>query len=297
MRWKIVSELFQETFSEWNKHDAQRMGAALSYYTLFSLAPLLMIAISVAGLVFGEKAAQGHIFWQIRDLLGDQGAGAVESMLASARQPATGILASIIGLLTLFFGASGVFAELRGALNHIWDVRTPSSSGLFGLVRDRFIYFAIVLGSGFLLLVSLVLSAVLAAAGRFSSQFLPIPEPLLHIITLVISFSVITLLFALIYKILPDEQIAWQDVWIGSAVTALLFTIGKLLIGLYLGKSTVASAYGAAGSLVIVLVWVYYSAQIFYFGAEFTHVYAHRRGSQAGNGNSVPGGARTLTKA
>lgn len=277
---KAVAILLKDTFWEWFDDNVQRHGAALAYYTIFSLAPLLIIAIAIAGLAFGQEAAQGQIMDQIKSLLGEDGAKAVQTMIENARQPAAGIVATIFGIIMLLFGATGAFAQLQESLNAIWGVAPKPGRGILGVVKDRFMSFAMVVGIGFLLLVSLLLSAALAALGKFFSHLLPVPEGVLHALTFLISFLVITLLFAMMYKVLPDVKIAWRDVWIGAAMTALLFTLGKFLIGLYLGKSGVASAYGAAGSLVLILLWVYYSSQILLFGAELTYAFANKYGSR-----------------
>ncbi|MGI8745192.1 MAG: YihY/virulence factor BrkB family protein [Bryobacteraceae bacterium] len=270
--------LFQQTFSEWNDHDAPTMGAALAYYTVLSLAPLLVIAVSIAGMVYGEKAASGEILYQVRGLVGPGGAEVIQSILANAKSPAKGLLASAIGILTLLFGASGVFKALRDSLNRIWGVKAAGRTGVLATIRHEFSTFGMVLGIGFLLLVSLVISAVVAMIGKFVHD--RAPAGLMQGFNVVLSLIVITLLFALIYRVVPSTRIHWGDVWVGAFVTAVLFTMGKYLIGLYLGKASVGSAYGAAGSLVALLVWVYYSAQIFLFGAEFTHVYAKTQGSR-----------------
>jgi membrane protein len=256
------------------------LGAALAFYTVFSLAPILLIVIAMAGLVFGQEAAEGHIIGQIQDLVGDDSAKAIQGMLAYARRPSTSLIATGVALVTLLFGATSVFAQVQDALNVIWGVETKSGRGIIQIIKDRFISFVAVLGSGFLLLVSLVLSAALAAVGHTVESVLPAPELILQAINFLLSFVVITLLFAMIYKLIPDVLNNWQDVWVGAGMTSLLFTIGKSLIGLYLGKSEVGLAYGAAGSLIVVLLWVYYASQIFLFGAEFTAVYAAFRGSQ-----------------
>ena len=274
-----------ETFEQWSADNAPRLGAALAYYSVFSLAPLLIVVIAVAGLAFGREAAQGQIVAQIRDFVGQQSAEAIEKMISTARGQAKGIFATVIGLVTLIFGASLVVSELRSSLNLIWKVQERGDSpgllrGMARMVQQRFLSFAMVLGVGFLLLVSLVINAMLAALGQRLQQLLPLPELALQTITAVIWFAVTSLLFALIYKVLPDIEIAWSDVAVGAVVTSALFTLGKLLIALYLGKSSVASTYGAAGSLVIILLWVYYSAQIFFFGAEFTRTYANKYGSR-----------------
>jgi membrane protein len=280
--------LLKETYEEWDLHKAPKLGAGLAYYTILSLAPLLIVIISVIGFALGKKAAEGRILEQIQGLVGSQGAEAIQTVIANANKPATGTLATIIGLLTLFLGASGVFGELHDALNTIWDVPARQSAGFAGLIRQRFLSFGMVLAIGFLLLVSLVLSAGIAAAGTFVGGLLPVPEFVLQIVNLVVSVVVITALFALIYRFLPDEHPEWRDVIVGAAVTSVLFSVGKLLIGLYLGKASVGSPYGAAGSLVVVLVWIYYSAQIFLFGAEFTHVYARHRRPEAFRTREAP---------
>jgi membrane protein len=282
MRWLNVRELrgvLSETWDNWNKHNAPKLGAALSYYTVFSIAPLLVVIVAIVGFVLGKEAAQGQIMAQIQSTVGVEGAQAIQTVIRHADQPKAGVIATVLGLITLFLGASGVFAELRDSLNRIWEVKTRSASGVWGMARDRLLSFGMVLAIGFLLLVSLILSAAIAAAGKFVGGMLPIPEAVLHIVNIVFSFIVIAALFGMIYRVLPDDRIEWSDVAIGSAATALLFTLGKFAIGLYLGKASVGSAYGAAGSLVVLLAWIYYSAQIFFFGAEFTHVYAIRHGS------------------
>jgi membrane protein len=280
--------MLKEAAADWSQDNAPRLGAALSYYTIFSLAPLLLISIGVAGLVFGQEAAQGRIVHQIDGLLGTDGARAVQDMLENARKPATGTLATLAGFVTLLFGATGAFTELRSSLNTVWEVETPPTRGLFGMLKARFLSFTLVLGVGFLLLVSLVLSAALAAAGALFDGRLPGGDAVLEALNFVVSLAVVTLLFAMIYKLLPDTHVEWRDVWFGAGVTAALFTLGKFLIGLYLGRGSVGSAYGAAGSLVIILVWVYYAAQILFFGAELTQVYARRHGSRIGSEDSLP---------
>jgi membrane protein len=276
----IIWGLLKETVSEWLEDKAPRLAAALAYYTMFSLAPLLLIVIAIAGLALGQEAVQGQLIAQLQGLVGENGAEAIQSMLASANKPKAGLVATGLGLATLLFGASGVFGALQDSLNTIWEVTPKPGRGVLGVLQARFVSFTMVLGVGFLLLVALLLSAALAALGELMGGLLPIPEYVLQGLNFLLSFSVITLLFALIYKILPDVEIRWSDVWIGAAVTALLFTIGKLLIGLYLGKSDVGAAYGIAGSVVIILLWVYYSALILFLGAEFTQVYANTYGSR-----------------
>jgi membrane protein len=278
---KSLRELLKETASSWSDINAPRLGAALAFYTLLSIAPLLVVCISIAGLIFGPEAAQGQIAAQIGSVVGWQNAEILQSLLEHANKPAAGISAAAVGFLTLLFGASGVFGELRDSLNLVWGAKSASGSGIVGMVKYRFFSFAMVLGIGFLLLFSLVLSAAIAAAGKYLQGHMPVPEAVLHIGSTLVTFVAVTVLFALLYKFVPDVHIWWRDVAIGAAVTSLLFSIGKFLIALYLGKASVGSAYGAAGSLVVFIVWVYYSAQIFFLGAEFTHVFAERHGSRA----------------
>ncbi len=278
-------DLVKESFSEWSNDKVPRLGAALAFYTALSLAPLLVVVLATAGLFYGAAAVQGQIVWEIQSLVGREGAKFIQAIIAGAAQrPTTGIIATILGLITLLFGASSAFVELQDALNTIWHVSVdPRRSGLasvFSLIKVRALSFALVLGIGFLLLVSLFVSAWIAATESFFNNVLPMPGPVLHLINLLISFLVITFLFAIIFKVLPDVRLKWSDVAIGAAITSLLFSAGKFLIGLYLGKSTIASSYGAAGSFLIVLLWVYYSAQVFFLGAEFTKVYTRRFGSQ-----------------
>ncbi|AFZ18339.1 YihY/virulence factor BrkB family protein [Allocoleopsis franciscana] len=279
MKPKVIVELLKETFKEWQEDKASRLAAALAYYTAFSIAPLLIIAIAIAALVFGEEAARGGIEDQLRGLIGQQGAEAIEEMIKNSSKPAEGTIATIISVGFLLFGASGVFAQLQDSLNTIWEVAPKPGRGVMGFIKDRFLSFSMVLGIGFLLLVSLVLSAVLAGLNNILGGMMPGLSFLWEILNFLISFGVITLLFALIYRVLPDAKIAWGDVWFGAIITALLFTIGKTLIGLYLGNSSVGSTYGAAGSFVVLLLWVNYSAQILFFGAELTQVYANKYGS------------------
>jgi membrane protein len=280
VRIKTIIGLLRETFTEWNEDKASRLAAALAYYTIFSLAPLLIIAIAIAGAVFGEEAARGEIVTQIQGLVGRDGAKFIETAIEGASKPKAGTIASLISIAVLLFGASGLFAQLQDSLNTIWEVQPKPGRGLIGIVRDRFLSFTMVLGVGFLLLVSLILSAALAGLVNFVGSLLPGIAGLLQFANFVLSFAVTTLLFALIYKVLPDVKIAWSDVWSGAIVTSLLFSIGRFLLGLYLGNSSFGSTYGAAGSVVIILVWVYYAAQILFFGAEFTQVYARRFGSR-----------------
>jgi membrane protein len=281
IRWCDIKALSADTVNEWYKHKAPRLGASLAFYTLLSLAPLLVVVIAIAGLLFGQDAAQGRIVEQIQDLVGRDPATAIQTMVEGARKPAAGTIATILGLLTLFFGATTVVAELRDALNTVWEVPMAETTGIrsvIGVVRERFFSLAMVLGVGFLLLVSLVINAWLSAIGAYFTGWLS--EFALQVANSLLSLIVITGLFAMIYKVLPDVSIEWRDVALGAVVTSVLFTAGKFLIGFYLGKSSFGSTYGAAGSLVVLLLWVYYSAQIFFFGAEFTQVFANRYGSQ-----------------
>jgi membrane protein len=259
------------------------MGAALAYYTAFSLAPLLLIVIAIAGLVFGAEAARGEIFGQLTSLMGRDAAAAVEGMLISVSKPSEGIVATLVGAVFLLIGATSVFGELQDALDRIW--RAPArekAGGIWGLVRARLLSFGMIFGLAFLLMVSLVLSAGMAALGKWWGAWFAEFEVVVQLVNAVLSFVLTGAVFAFIYKFMPRVRVQWRDVWLGAGVTALLFTLGKTLIGLYIGKTGVASGFGAAGSLVVLLVWVYYSAQIFLMGAEFTWVYARTYGSMKG---------------
>jgi membrane protein len=289
---KSALSLLKETFKEWQNDDALDLGAALAYYTIFSLAPLLLVVISVAGLVFGREAVQGQLVGQIQGLVGRQGAEAIQTMIANAGHHGSGVVATAIAVVTILFGATGVFGQLQKTLNKIWGVEQKPGLGLKGLLEARALAFGMILGIGFLLLVSLVVSALLSGLDSYLAGLFPGAPILLSILSGVLSFALVTLLFAMIYRILPDVEISWQDVWFGAGVTAALFTVGKYLIGLYLGHSSVASVYGAAGSLVVVLLWVYYSSQILFFGAELTQVYACAYGAEivpSKNAVAVPG--------
>jgi membrane protein len=272
--------LFKGAVAEWSQDNATRLAAALAYYALFSIAPLLLIAISVAGFVFGRDAAEGEIFRQLHDLIGPQGAAAVQEMVRNANRQQTGIVASLIGVVLILFGASGVMGELKSALNTIWDIPPRAHATLWSMIKERFFSLTMVLGVGFLLMVSLIVSAAISALGRYFERYMSGSEVLLQTLNFIGSLAVITLLFMLIFRYVPDTRIAWRYALPGAAATALLFTVGKFLIGLYLGKGSFASTYGAAGSLVIFLAWVYYSAQILFFGAELTQVYANEYGAR-----------------
>jgi membrane protein len=284
MSLKYLFNLFKQTFQNWSADKAPRLAAALAYYAVFSLAPLIVIIIGIVGLYLGKNTAQGQIMGQIQGLIGKTGAQAIQSMVTGAQQrPSSGIFATVIGIVLLLLAAGGLFGELQDSLNTIWNVKIKPAKGfgeVLAMIRQRFFSFAMVLGIGFLLLVSLIITAAISAIGKIVFSALPGTEFLMEILNFVISFLVITVLFALIYKVLPDVQIRWRDVWLGAAFTALLFVIGKFLIGFYLGRSSYTSTYGAAGSLVIVLLWIYYSAQILFFGAEFTQVYAAQSGME-----------------
>jgi membrane protein len=289
MRLKTVGSLLKDTVSNWLDDRAMSLAASLAFYTVLSLAPLLVVAVSVAGLLFGEAAARGEIGHQLGGMLGPQGGSAIENVLANAKEPHANIAGTVIGLVVLLFGASSVFGELQDSMNAIWEVKPKPGRGVMGVVKARFFSFAMVLGVAFLLLVSLVLSAALSAVGKFLGDKLPGGAALWFAINVVISMGVVTLLFALIFKVVPDVKIGWRDVWYGAAFTALLFTVGKALIGIYLGRASIGSPYGAAGSLVVLVVWLYYSAQILFLGAEFTRVYAEHSGSRIlPNDNAVP---------
>jgi membrane protein len=271
--WKLL----KQTVNEWIDDDISTHAAALAYFTVFAIAPTLIIAVAVAGLAFGPEAARGEIQGQLQGVVGDAGAEVIEEMMASASKPAEGILATILSVFVLIFGATGVFAALQNALNAIWDIKPRVTNGILAFLKNRFLSFTMVVGVGFLLLVSLVMSAAVAALGKWLGESF-----VWQIVNFVVSYGVITVLFAMIYKVLPDVKVEWRDVWMGAAVTAALFNVGKFGIGLYLGRSVVASSYGAAGSLAVLLLWVYYSALVLFLGAEFTQVYARRHGSLMG---------------
>lgn len=271
--------IFKQTISEFSQDKVPRLGAALAYYTIFSLAPLLLIVIAIAGLAFGHDAAQNKIFEQLRGVLGSTTAEGVQEMVKNAAKPKSGTVATVLGIATLLLGASGVFGQLKDALNTIWDVKPKEGRGIMRMVKDRFLSFAMVFGLGFLLLVSLVIDTAIAAMGKYAGNHLPGGEAVWHIVEMAFSFCVITVLMAGIFRLLPDLKIEWRDVWLGAALTSLLFVLGKFALGIYFAKSAVGSSFGAAGSLVLVLLWVYYSAQILLFGAEFTQVYARAHGS------------------
>src|SRR5258708_5892148 len=277
MWWTVL----KEAAANWSNHKDARQGAALAYYSVFSLGPIIVIAIAVAGLLFGHDAVTSQVMSSIRELLGDTGAKAVEAMLAGASRPAAGVLATILGIGALLFATIGVGVQLKDALNVVWDVEESEESGLWHFARNYVLSFAAVLTLGFLLLVSLLVSAGLAAAGKYAATYLP--EAVLHVGSMLISFVVVMALFAMMFKWLPDIPVGWRDVWPGAFLTALFFEIGKTAIGFYIGKQGLESTYGAAASIVVVLIWVYYTSQIILMGAEVTHSYAKHNGSLNGN--------------
>ena len=273
--------MFKEAVTAWSNDYAPSMGAALSYYTLFSIAPLLIIVIAVAGWFFGDEAVRGELTDQLQGLMGEEGAKAVEGMVASASEPKEGIIATVIGVVLLIIGATTVFGELQNDLDRIW--RAPAQAktgGVWGLLRSRLLSIGMIISIAFLLMVSLVFDAVLQSLGKLWGTG-PL-QAIAQVVNFLVAFGLTTTVFALIYKLMPRAKIEWHDVWVGAAVTAVLFTVGKFLISLYIGRSAVASSFGAAGSLAVMMVWVYYSTQIFLLGAEFTWVYSHKHGSRKG---------------
>ena len=281
MQIKNLVSLCRKAASAWVDDFAPSMGAAISYYTVFSLAPLLVIVIAVAGALFGREAVQGQIVGQLAGLIGKDGAAVVQGLIVSASDPNRGAVAGLIGLVLLLVGATTVFAELQSALDRIWHIPPEQKpKGIRAILQARLLSFSLILGLAFLLMVSLSVSAGIAAFGSWAGGLMPGWELLLHGLNLLISMSISTVLFAMIFKLMPTAHVAWRDVWVGAGVTAVLFEVGKLLIGLYLGKSGLTQSFAAAGSLVVLLAWVYYAAQIFLLGAEFTKVYADEHGSR-----------------
>lgn len=290
MNARAVFDLFKQSVASWRADYAPSMGAALAYYTVFSVAPLILIVISVVGLVFGQEAARGEILDQLSELMGADGARAVQAMLEALNKPTQGIVGTVVGVGLLVVGATTVFGELQDAFDRIW--RAPArdeSGGLLSLMRTRLLSFSMIMGIGFLLIVSLVVNAALAALGEWWAPLFGGWATLAQNVNSAFGFVTVTVGFAMIFKVMPRASVQWRDVWVGAAVTAVLFTVGKYLIGLYIGTTGIASGYGAAGSLVVVLVWVYYSAQIFLLGVEFTWVYAHTYGSLKGVPRPAPG--------
>jgi membrane protein len=279
MRWFAEAiSIIRDAGAGYQRHKAPRLGAAIAFYTLLSLSPLLLFVLAIVGSIFGQDAARGEIHSQITSLVGPEGAKAVEAMVADTQKPAAGFLATTIGILTLIFGATGVFVELQDALDTVWDVRPdPTQSTILTMIRDRILSFSIVCGMAFLLLVSLLFSAILSTTQGMIAGWLPDFQGIVNVINMGISFLLTAAMFAMIFKRLPTANPPWSVVWLGAGVTAILFTVGKEVIGLYLGRTAVGSAYGAAGSLVVLLVWIYYSTQILLFGAEITRVISHRK--------------------
>ena len=280
MKLLPILRLFKEAFQQWQQDKVSRLAAALAYYTIFSIAPLLVIAIAIAGAVFGQQAAEGQLISQLEELVGNEAIGAIELALTNASQPGKGSIASLISIAVLLIGASGVFAQLQDALNTVWHVQPKPGRGIWGFIRKRLLSFCMVLSIGFLLLLSLIISTVITTLSSYNTDFLPGSDFLWENIDFVVSLGLMIVMFSLMYKFVPDVKIAWKDVLVGSIITALLFSFGKFLLGEYLSHNSAASAYGAAGSLIVFLAWVYYSAQIILFGAEFTQVYAHKYGSK-----------------
>lgn len=282
-RLKSAGLLLKDAALDWIDDQAPRLSAALAYYTIFSLAPLLIVVLAIVSAVWGDQSGtvQQQFMGEVAGLVGRDGADMIETMLDNASRPGGGsTLAAILGVAALLFGATGVFGQLQSALNQIWEVEPAPGRGLAGFVRTRLLSFGMILGVGFLLLVSLVVSALLSALDTFLTDLAPATHTLVYVLNLVVSLAIITGLFALIYRVLPDVKIAWRDVFVGAFVTALLFVLGKFAIGLYLGNSAAASTYGAAGSLVILLLWIYYSSMILFFGAEVTQIWARRYGTR-----------------
>jgi membrane protein len=280
MKGKSIWNFLKDIATQWLEDEPFQLAAALSYYTLFSLAPILIIAIAVAGLFFGHEAATNQIVHTLQSLVGQESAKAIQEMIQNASsKPKTGIISTVLGVGVLIFGAGGVVSQLQSSLDRIWGVTSKPGRGIWSFMWERFVSLAMVLGVGFLLLVSLVITTILTHLTLYIGSLIGGAAIIAYLLDIVVSFGFVTILFAMIYKFLPDVRIQWKDVWIGAALTSFLFTLGKFLIGLYLGTSGVTSSFGAAGSLITVLLWVYYSALIFFFGAEFTQIYASRYGS------------------
>lgn len=276
--WRLLKSAFQQ----WNADNASRLAAALAYYTVFSIAPLMILVIAIAGIFFDQSAAKDELLSQLQSLWGREGAQFLQSVLENANKPndSSSWIASTTSVILLLVGASGVLAQLQTALNAVWNIEEKPNQGLWGLLRKRLLSFGMILGIGFLLLVSLVVSAVIAGFSNFFNGIVPGLDSVIQLLNFLVSFGMTSLLFAMIYKFLPDVRIAWHDVWFGAITTSILFTLGKFIIGLYLGNSGIGSSYGAAGSVIVFLAWVFYSAQILFFGAELTQVFAHRYGSR-----------------
>jgi membrane protein len=272
--------VLKNTVHDWSAHNASRLAASLACYTLLSIAPLVVLSVAIAGLAFGEQAARGEIAGEIGKVVGPSAAQAIQAVVVNAKEPTSGLVSTVVGLTVLLFGASGVFTELQSALNTIWGVTPKPGRGLRGIVRDRFLSFAMVLTVAFLLLVSLVVSAALAATGKFFEHYLPGGDAVWQVLNFLVSALVAAFVFALIFEVVPDVKVPWRDVAPGALVTSLLFSAGKFALSLYIGRSSVTSSYGAAGSLVALVIWVYYSSQIVFLGAEFTQTWARRIGGE-----------------
>jgi len=279
-----TGRLLKVAFEEWWNDRAMSLGASIAFFTVFSMAPMLLAAIAVAGLAFGRDAAQGAIVSELGGMIGTKEASTLEAMIASASNVGSGIIGTTIGIITFLLLVTGAVIELQDDLNIIWKAKPPQSSGILNFLRTRLISFALVLGIGFLLLVSLLIDAGLSAVSAYIEPNFSGATAILRFLNSLVAFAIAVLLFAMIFKLLPNVDITWNDVWIGSLVTALLFTIGKFLIGYYLGKSNIASSYGAAASVITILLWIYYSSLILLFGAEFTKVYVERHGSRSAEG-------------
>jgi membrane protein len=277
MHVKGIIEVVKETFKEFFEDKALRLAAALAYYAIFSIGPLLFVLVAIAGWIFGDEAVRGQVNDQIKGIVGEQSAKTIESMMA-AKKLGTSPITTVLAVITLVFGASGVFGQLQDALNTVWEVKAKPGMGVWSFLRDRFLSMSMVLGLGFLLLISMVLTTATEAMVAKGGQLFPIPDAVTAALSAGLSFGIVTLLFAMIYKFLPDVKLSWGDVWMGALVTAALFTGGKFLLGMYLGREGTASSYGAAGSVVVILLWIYYSSAILLFGAEFTQAYAKLRG-------------------
>ncbi len=281
-RWRDILRLLTDSFTEWNRQNATRLGASLAFYSLLSLAPLLLLTVSIVGMVYGESAAQHHVTEELQSLVGSAAARAATQFLNAPHAKSHGLVGTILGLITLLFSASGVVIELRQALNYIWEVKTPDTSGfrmVTSFIKERLFSFAMVLGVGFLLIVSLAISTWISELSANSGSISGWEASVFHFLSSLVSFVVVTAIFAAIYKVMPDIPLQWRDVLLGGAVTSLLFTIGKLLLALYLGRASYSSMYGAAASVIVLIAWIYYSAQIFFLGAEFTKIFAQRYGS------------------
>ena len=296
MTLRAIGQLLKEAGKKFLADEAPRLGAALAFYTALSLSPLLLAVVALAGFIFGEKAARGELVEQLRDTIGQEAATVVEQLVAKSATGSGGVVATVVALVIVIYGASRVFTELQGALNTVWKVpgRKPEG-GIGNWIKGRLLSFSLVAGTAFLLIVSLVVSAILSSVNEAVTGWLPGMDALAQVANFLLTLLLLILLFAMIFQWLPETDLAWSDVWVGATATALLFSIGKYLIGLYLGKAAVGSAYGAAGAFVILLVWVYYSTQIVLFGAEITYVYAKRFGHGFGDAPAPLAGTELQT--